>query len=186
MDTISIWHSSLLCLPNPKKKGKEVSVGVGVLYSIHFNSSGQLFFSSSEAETEFSPLQRQIIPDDYLPTLIHNFDGISRYSVNSAKAFYFSVKRCWSFLILGTVFSISSWIVAKQSQEPHSMKFLQLCPSEIKRHSSSLLIPIWQWTRKYDNEQRESLDSLNCWQNFSHSSTLSLLPRGQKLPNYHL
>lgn len=33
-----------------------MSVGVGVLCSIHFNSQGQLF---SEVETEFSP---QIIP----------------------------------------------------------------------------------------------------------------------------
>lgn len=69
-------------------------VRVGVLYSVHFNSLGQHF---SEAEIEFSPLQRQIIPVACLPTLIHNFDGI--YSVNSAKAFYFPVNLLWMLLI---------------------------------------------------------------------------------------
>lgn len=56
------------------------SVGMGVLYSVHFNSLGSHF---SEVETEFSPLLRQIIPVACLPTFTHNFDSI--YSVNSAK-----------------------------------------------------------------------------------------------------
>lgn len=59
---------------------------------------------------------------------------------------------CWSFLIVETIFSISSWIVAKQPLEAHTIKFLQLRPSETKRNSSNLLITIWQWTRKRDNE----------------------------------
>lgn len=71
-----------------------MSVGVGVLYSVHFKSLGQHF---SEVENEFSPLQRQIISVACLPTLIHNFDSI--YSVNSAKALYFSVQLLWMLMI---------------------------------------------------------------------------------------
>lgn len=73
-----------------------MSVEVGILYSVNFNSLGLHF---SEVETEFCPLQRQIIHVACLPTLVHNFGSIYRFSVNSVKALYFSVRLLWILFI---------------------------------------------------------------------------------------
>ena len=114
----------------------------------------------------FCPLWRQIIPIVCLPPLIPNFDNICRFSVNSAKACYLSQSGftgyCWSFPVAEPVFSISYWIVEQPQQAP-PIRYLSLCSSKIRRHSSNLLIRRWQWTGKYENEQRDSLDSLGGW-----------------------
>lgn len=70
---------------------------------------------------------------------------------------------CWSFFMLEPVFSISCWIVAKQPQQVPAIRYLSLCPSKIKRHSRNLLIRRWQWTRKYEHELRDFLQSLGGW-----------------------
>lgn len=99
------------------------------------------------------------------PPLTPDFDIISRFSNRFAKEIYLPPNLCrhfWSFLMLKDTFFTTCWLVVKQSQQAPTIRYLLLWSSNTKNkwNSEYVFIRRWQWTKKYKNEQINSI----CWE----------------------